>query len=229
MGAEGVGNSILIDENWGWDEWWDMGTTPGSADKYSDLVGMTQRGKRGVDLVRPQVEGRGYDIRSLVAGGMQMGPCYYYAWEELFSFRLGDNLQDPYMWFIEWPTSIGEFCAGAALAEGLARTMLWGTEIPADQCEPQCPDGSCGGAGVGGGSPCGPCPEGQECNAAGECVPSGQGGAGSTPFGSDPGAGEADGGCGCSTPGAPRSWYGSWLLAAGLLLGRRRARSFVRG
>ena len=44
--GEGVGDSILFDENWGWDEWWDMGTTPGSADKYSDLVGMTKRGKK---------------------------------------------------------------------------------------------------------------------------------------------------------------------------------------
>ena len=112
--------SILVDENWGWDEWWDTGTTPGSADKYSDLVGMTNRGKRGVTIARPQIAGRGYDIRSLVGGAMMMGPCYYYAWEQLADFRLGEDLDDPYMWFIEWPTSLGEFCAGAALAEGLA-------------------------------------------------------------------------------------------------------------
>ncbi|MFH2010277.1 MAG: hypothetical protein ABI333_27005 [bacterium] len=195
MDADGVGNSILFDENWGWDEWWDMGTTPGSADKYSDLVGMTNRGKRGVSTVGPQVEGRGYDIRSLTAGGLQMGPCYYYAWELLSDFRLGDDLQDPYMWFIEWPTSIGEFCAGAALAEGLARTLLWGTTIPPEECAAvECPDGGCGDGGiVDSGAPCGPCPAGHECTDAGVCELLGEPGI-------DDGKGRGGGGGGGSTP-----------------------------
>jgi hypothetical protein len=218
--ADGVGNSILIDENWGWDEWWDMGTNPGSADQYSDLVGMTQRGKRGVDLARPQLEGRGYDVRSLVAGGLQMGPCYYYAWEELADFRLGEDLQDPYMWFIEWPTSVGEFCAGAALGEGLARTLLWGKPIPPGECVPECPDGGCGGgSSTGGSAPCGPCPIGQACSDAGVCEPLGQGGAGG--LGATPVA--ADGDCGCSLPGGRDGWRGLLLVGA-LLLGSRQRR-----
>ncbi|MBW2525365.1 MAG: hypothetical protein JRI23_14360 [Deltaproteobacteria bacterium] len=221
--AEGVGNTILFDENWGWAEWWDMGNTPGSEDKYYDLVLMTKRGKRSADLTRPNLEGRGYDVRSFLAGAMQMGPCYYYGWEHLRDFHLGEDLQDPYMWFIEWPGSLGEVCTGAALAEGLARTMLWGTPIPEDQCvpDPGCTDGSCGGAGVGGGLPgCGPCPEGEECNAAGQCVPIG------AAAGLDPSA--DDGGCGCATPGSRSSrsaWWRSLILAlAGLLLRRAQRR-----
>ena len=237
-GAAGVGRNILIDENWGWDEWWDMGTTPGSADKYSDLVGMTKRGKRGVSLARPQIGGRGYDIRSLVGGAMMMGPCYYYAWELLADFRLGDDLDDPYMWFIEWPTSIGEFCAGAALAEGLTRTMLWGTPIPPEECvEPECPGGGCADAGVDGGADagvdggadagddggllpdggnpsCGECPLGQECNSFGVCAPSGEGG--DDPY-------TADSGCGCST-GTQGGGGGLWLAIA-ITLGVLRRRT----
>ncbi len=216
--GDGVGNNILIDENWGWDEWWDMGTTPGSADKYSDLVGMTKRGKRGVNLVGPQVEGRGYDIRSLVAGGMQMGPCYYFAWEQLADFRLGEDLQDPYMWFIEWPTSLGEFCAGAALAEGLARTLLWGTTIPPEECVDPCADGACADAGVNvnidGGQSCGPCPDGQACNADGVCEPLGEPG-----VDPDPDA-NVGGGCGCSAGAATGGLW--WMVMLCWLLGRIR-------
>ncbi|MBW2453892.1 MAG: hypothetical protein JRI68_05260 [Deltaproteobacteria bacterium] len=121
---------------------------------------------------------------------------------------------------------IGEFCTGAALAEGLARTMLWGTEIPPDQCEPVCPGGGCGGSGAGGNTSCGPCPPGQECNNADECVPVGSSssGAGS---GSDSDSG--DSGCGCSTPGGHRGAFGAIaLVVAGLFAGgRRRARRLL--
>ena len=212
--AEGVGDSILFDENWGWDEWWDMGTTPGGGDKYFDLVGMTNRGKRGVNVVGPQLANRGYDIRWLVSGGLQMGPCYYFAWEQLAGFRLGDDLADPYMWFIEWPTSIGELCEGAALGVGLANTLLWGKPIPPEQCEAPCSGGGCGGAGVGGDCP--------GCQGGAGPAPS-QGGASSTA-----GEGEAASGCSCALPiGSdrdPTPW--SWLLA---VLGVGVGASFVRG
>jgi len=215
--AEGIGDWILFDENWGWAEWWDMGNSPGE-DQYFDLVHMTKRGKRGVDLARPQIEGRGYDIRSLIGGAMQMGPCYYFGWDQLATFQLGEDLQDPYMWFIEWPGSFGEFCTGAALAEGLARTMLWGTEIPPDQCVPDCPEGGCGGNGAGGNGSCGTCPPGEECQ-GGECVPAGT---------SSGAAGDGDGSdatCGCATPGQSRGFLGSLALCAPFLLAARRRRA----
>lgn len=207
-GATGVGNNLLIDENWGWDEWWDMGTNPGSADKYSDLVGMTARGKRGVDLARPQLEGRGYDIRSLIGGAMMMGPCYYYAWELLSAFRLGEDLQDPYMWFIEWPTSLGELCAGAGLAEGLVRTLLWGTEMTPAECADPCAGGGCPDGGV-------VADDGGVVVGDGGTEPPGEPGV-------DPGTAES--GCSCraggSGGGAGSGAVGLlWLL---LLAGRRR-------
>ncbi len=217
--AASIGDWLLIDENWGWAEWWDMGHSPGE-DKYFDLVYMTKRGKRGVTVARPEIEGRGYDIRSLIGGAMQMGPVYYFAWDQLETFKLGENLQDPYMWFIEWPGSLGEFGTGAALAEGLARTMLWGTEIPPDECVPACPGCGGGGAGAGGATSCGPCPPGYECNDDGECVP-----VGSSSGGASSGAGSdgesADGGCGCSTPGGHRGAFGGIALVVAGLLARR--------
>jgi MYXO-CTERM domain-containing protein len=206
-GAEGVGTNLLIDENWGWDEWWDMGTTPGSADKYSDLVGMTARGKRGVDLARPQIEGRGYDIRSLIGGAMMMGPCYYYAWELLAGFRLGESLQDPYMWFIEWPTSLGEFCAGAGLAEGLVRTLLWGTEMTPAECADPCANGGCPDAGVVVGD-------------------GGVAGDGSTDPPGEPGVdpGSAESGCSCKAGSGGGASGGVVLLLMLLLLAGLRRR-----
>ena len=226
----GVGDSILFDENWGWDEWWDMGTTPGSADKYSDLVGMTNRGKRGVNVVTPQLAERGYDTRALVAGGLQMGPCYYFAWEQLASFRLGEALADPYMWFIEWPTSIGEFCAGAALGMGLARTLLLGTLNPDPSCVPGCVDRECGDDGLGGS--CGSCAGDLVCNAAGQCVVAGaEVDAGVEPTGDsgpdpddDAGGNPADpspgGGCSVAARGSA-SWL-TPLFVLALLLRRRQ-------
>ncbi|MBW1811782.1 MAG: hypothetical protein JRJ87_26580, partial [Deltaproteobacteria bacterium] len=80
--ADRVGFMIFVQENWGYADWMDMGTTPGGKDKYADLVDMTNRGKRATLLVAPMLENLGYDVRELVYGGLQMGPCYYYAWEE---------------------------------------------------------------------------------------------------------------------------------------------------
>ncbi len=153
-GGEGVGLSIFIQENYGYAEWYDMGTDPGSRDKYADLVQLTNRGKVAVELVAPQLAQRGYDVRALVAGGLQMGPCYFFIWEELRDFRLAPDLQYPYMRFLEWPTSTGEFCTGAALALGLTRTLLRGKEGP--PCVPDCETASCGDDdGCYGSCPCG--------------------------------------------------------------------------
>ncbi len=128
-------------------------------------------GKKGQRLIffvhLPTLEGRGFDVRPLVAGGLQMGPCYYYIWEELntfsggqiMGFLLGEDLDDKskypehVMRFLEWPTATGEFCTGGALALGLVRTYLWG-KSGGTVCAPDCTGKPCG-ADDGCGTPCG--------------------------------------------------------------------------
>ncbi|MCA9671811.1 MAG: hypothetical protein KC503_39700 [Myxococcales bacterium] len=165
--GQGVGLPIYISENWGYYKWYDMGTDPGSNDKYADLVEMTNRGKRATELVAPLLAGRGFDTRHLVAGGLMMGPCYYYIWEELPAFKLGlpcktwpgapwkantpGCLGAPhYMQFLEWPTAAGEFCTGAALALGLVKTLLRGK--PGAACTPDCFGKPCGASDTCGGT-----------------------------------------------------------------------------
>jgi hypothetical protein len=133
--GDNVGRDIFIQENWGYADWMDMGTSPGR-DKYADLVDMTDRGRVATTLAAPRLNNRNYDTRDLVFGGLMMGPCYFYAWEELRNYQLGEDLQYPYMWFLEGPTAIGEFCTGGTLALGLARTLLWGK--PVDPCDGDC-------------------------------------------------------------------------------------------
>jgi MYXO-CTERM domain-containing protein len=229
--AEGVGLSVFIQENYGYAEWFDMGNSPGR-DKYADLVDMTIRGKVDIELVAPQLEGRGFDVRPLVAGGLQMGPCYYYAWERLRDFRLGAELQDPYMQFLEWPTAVGEFCTGAALGLGLARTLLWGKP---GGCVANCEGRSCG-EDDGCGRPCGAC-----AGDAGPIAPGEDGGG--APAVADGGI-AADGGhvsptregfddraeegCSCEMRAAADAGHGAWLFLLGLALvlaSRRRGRS----
>ena len=156
--GDNVGRDIFIQENWGYADWMDMGTSPGR-DKYADLVDMTDRGRVATTLAAPRLRNRNYDTRDLVFGGLMMGPCYFYAWEELRNYQLGEDLQYPYMWFLEGPTAIGEFCTGGTLALGLARTMLWGK--PLTPCDGDCShldggtDASDGGIDAGGGDDAG--------------------------------------------------------------------------
>jgi hypothetical protein len=125
-----IGRDIFIHETWGYADWMDIGRWPDGNDKYSDMVDMAKRGKRTLELAAPRLEGRGYDTAYLYAGGLQMGPCYYYGWEPLWEpnrfFQLGEDLTLPYVWFLESPTAHGEFCTGGALGLGLARTLLHG-------------------------------------------------------------------------------------------------------
>jgi hypothetical protein len=172
--GQGVGFPIYVNENTGYYKWFDMGTDPGGNDKYADLVQMTNRGKQATTLTAPLLAGRGFDTRYLVAGGLMMGPCYYYIWEELPTFTLGlpcktwpgapwkantpGCLGEPhYMQFLEWPTASGEFCTGAALALGLVKTLLNGK--PGKACTPYCFGKPCGADDTCGGT-CGSCPDG---------------------------------------------------------------------
>ncbi|MFH1810587.1 MAG: hypothetical protein ABIJ09_17730 [Pseudomonadota bacterium] len=168
--AASVGNRYAIDESYGYAEWWDMGNEPGH-DQYYDLLWMTDRGRRGVNLVRQMIGDLGYDVKHLVAGGLQMGPCYYYMWYELWArnnryFQLGPDLTTPYRVFLEMPVSSGEVCYGGAMGLGLARTLLWGR--PDTNCQPDCTGRSCGSDGCGGS--CGPCAAPASCTNTGQCL-----------------------------------------------------------
>ncbi len=143
----------------GWGIWMDMGRTAGDDDKYNDLVGMTNRGKQQVETARSYLEGEGYDVKPLGAGGLQMGPAYFWAWDELIDFNVGEQMPEPYDVFIEGPTAIGEFATGAAIALGLTKTLLWGKPDPS--CVPACAGRDCGGDGCGGA--CGSCTDGAAC------------------------------------------------------------------
>lgn len=232
--ADNVGRDIFVQENWGYADWMDMGTSPGR-DKYADLVDMTDRGRVATTLAAPRLTNRGYDVRDLVFGGLMMGPCYYYAWEELRYYQLGEDLQYPYMWFLECPTAVGEFCTGGTLALGLARTLLWGKSV--DPCDGDCSyldggdgsedatdagtgdDGGNGGDDTGGGD----APEdgtAQDADAGGEdAADASIAGDDAVDQDAGDGGGNSSDGCGCGG-GAP----GRLVLALVALLAFRRPR-----
>jgi MYXO-CTERM domain-containing protein len=155
-----------------WSEWQDMGLATG--DKYGDLVGMSGRGHRQVRGAAQVLEPRGYDTSWLTTGGVQMGPCYFYSFENLYDYEYAANTSPPYGEFIKGFTSVGEFCSGASIALGFARTLLDGTPTqapPVSACGARrCGDDGCGGS-------CGSCGAGESCRegacftANGEPVP----------------------------------------------------------
>jgi hypothetical protein len=133
----------------GWGEWFDMGTTPGQDDKYHDLVEMTHRGHdqiltatSGTSLLNActipdapfvlnlaGLQGKGYDPTELYAGGLSMGPCYYFPWDQLRGWVWAQDVQPPYAQVVDGPTAIGELCAGGSIALGMARTLLHGRAL----------------------------------------------------------------------------------------------------
>jgi hypothetical protein len=216
--AKGVGFNIFVQESWGYAKWYDMGNWPPTNDKYADLIEMTNRGKIATTLAAPPLKQRGFDVKHLIAGGLQMGPCYYYIWEELPKFTLGPFLKWPYMQFFELPTATGEFCTGAALGLGLTKTLLGGKP-----CTPDCAGKACG-APNGCGGTCGSCPPldlGPQSDVGG-LVPDSQSGSGPDAAALSDGPGRQDGawrqdgapppapltpgedaGCSCSLGGNP--------------------------
>jgi MYXO-CTERM domain-containing protein len=173
----------------GWSDWQDMGHVQPGGDKYADLVDMTSRGGRQVAGAANLLGGRRYDTTLMTAGGLQMGPCYFYAYEPLGAFRYAPGLTAPYSGFIDWPTATAEFCSGGSSARGFAEVLLTGT--PTGTAQDLCAGRQCGDDGCG--KSCGSCAAGQACSAGGSCV-AGAGGAGGT--GGGAGGGGAGGGAG---------------------------------
>ncbi|MEQ8347897.1 MAG: hypothetical protein RIB84_02185 [Sneathiellaceae bacterium] len=131
-GAEGwaAGLAIFSRIFEGWGSWMDMGRTPGGADALADLQGMTARGARQVGIAAPLLASGGYDTAWLEAGGLHLGPVYYFAWERLGHLRIGADLAPPLQPFLEGPTAWGEALGGAAISYGFARSLLAGRPVP---------------------------------------------------------------------------------------------------
>jgi MYXO-CTERM domain-containing protein len=240
--GSGVGTPFVVEVTVdGWSQWQGMGTTGGN-DKYTSLIGMTERGQRqaqaGINTLMPL----GYDTAPLLTSGLFMGPGYYYAWYSLPSFTYGMMLSTPYRNFMDGPTAIGEFNIGASLGLGLAKTLLPGKPSGMPATDP-CSGKACGDDGCGGS--CGSCAAGLVCDPSGSCVATGDGGqaADGGALLTDGGAPLSDGsapvdaagsrrptsshpGCGCAI-GAGASPSLAWLpllLAGALALGRRARR-----
>ncbi len=162
-------NSLYLAVFNGWGDYMDMGSTPDGEDKYFDLAGMTNRGKEQVAGAVPLLGNKSYDTTALFAGGLEMGPCYYFAYDRLIDFTWAPSMDLPYGGFIDGATSIGEFCSGASIALGFVRTLLngWATGEP-PTCIIDCNGKNCGDDGCG--WTCGTCNEGFECSETGICT-----------------------------------------------------------
>ncbi|MCC7111947.1 MAG: hypothetical protein IT382_21815, partial [Deltaproteobacteria bacterium] len=223
-----LGRDIFIHETWGYYEWMDIGRNPGN-DKYSDLVDMAKRGKRTLTLAAPHLQERGFDTAPLYAGALQMGPCYFYAWERLWEparyFRVGEDLADPYVWFLESPTAHGELCTGGALGVGLARALLRGTvgsDPDAGPADAGHPDG--GSVNEDGGTSPPPDSGDESLDAGAAPAPDAADGSdGADPLVEPDGAGDGSVlACACASAGRGRSWLALASLVLVLQAARRR-------
>ncbi len=218
--AERAADSIYCGLGDGWGAWMDMGTYMNASlppeenqDFFEDLVQMTNRGRQhtfdfpaearlfcigqGVFTIDKSPEeylrDDGYDSVPFAAGGMSMGPCYAYALNPMKAFTYFGNAQAPapYSGFIEGHTTMGEFCIGASMAQGLVRSLLNGkpNNMPATNfcAGRQCGVDQCGVS-------CGTCMSGMTCDASGLCISGGTaGGSGGSAGGGAAGGGAAGG------------------------------------
>jgi hypothetical protein len=216
----------------GWSDWMDMGTSQPGADKYSDLVSMTNRGNQQVATAASNLAMKNYDSTVLTAGGLDMGPCYYYSWWANGTFRISPTMPMPYGGFIDGQTAMGEFCTGGSIALGLAKTLLPGAPTGQPPTVDLCAGKTCGDDGCGGS--CGPpCPDAGtatdgavdqgEMPAADASSNPPVGGGGGNP--ATPG-GSSGSGCGCAAGARPPTGGAGLFLV--LLVLALRATSFSR-
>lgn len=126
--AKVIGTRINDRISKGWGEYMDMGTTPGDKDRVHDVVMMMNRGLYQVESAASELRSQKFDNTNLLAGGMQMGICYYYSVEKLINFHLGRPMPAPFnSSFIDGFTASGEFCTGAAISLGLSKSLLAGS------------------------------------------------------------------------------------------------------
>lgn len=111
----------------GWGQWMDMGRTPGGGDRYYDLVYMTDRGDRQIPDTAQILSDESYETADLRMGALQMGACYYFAYDRLMNYFIGADLKPPYGGFVDGATSWGELCTGAVISLGLSKSLLNGS------------------------------------------------------------------------------------------------------
>ena len=137
--ADSLGEAHRFALIWrGWGKFQSMGNSPGQGDRFENLVSMTDRGAYQVESGRSMLRDHGFDTTMYEIGGLQMGPCYYYARWAPIAITLGMNHEvdsslkvkgdgtNPYEYYIDNSTSWGEFCSGAAIGLGLSKTLLNG-------------------------------------------------------------------------------------------------------
>jgi hypothetical protein len=111
----------------GWGDWFRMGQDGSANDKYFDLTMMTDRGLYQVRGAADVLENAGYGASELVAGGLQMGPVYYFAWDFLKGHDVAEDLKSPYSALFSYPTQWGEMLVGSAMYLALSEALLNGT------------------------------------------------------------------------------------------------------
>jgi hypothetical protein len=109
---------------YGWGEFFDIGYNPAQRSETYDMVKMTERGLIQVRTSLPYLRDLKGRRDTLIASGLQMGPCYFWSWQEFKGVQEYPELQPPFRPFLHgFPTSWGEVCTGAALGIGLYRTF----------------------------------------------------------------------------------------------------------
>ena len=112
----------------GWSDWMDMGTFTGSIEE--DSLGMVWRGQFQVIDAINTLSNHNYEASILKLAASQMGACYNYGAEKLFSAKLYERGVPPYTGFIDGSTSWGEFCTGMVLGLGATEALLYGRAVP---------------------------------------------------------------------------------------------------
>nr|BFD62202.1 hypothetical protein BdHM001_08830 [Bdellovibrio sp. HM001] len=124
-----LGRQIFMGLMKGWGEYFDMGTWPAGKDKYYDFTKMTERGIFQVKRAAATLQNKGYDVTPLKMAGLQMGPCYYYSYDQnLPRLKYVGRKDSGFLAFVEGGTDWGEVCFGAALGLGISKTLLQGSK-----------------------------------------------------------------------------------------------------
>ncbi len=110
-----------------WGRYFDMGRNPVEEDETYDLTKMTERGVFQVKSVVASLDRNGYSSTAMSMAGLQMGPCYYFMFDQNMPRLKYDGRTDgSYLGVYEGQTDWGESCVGAAMGIGLSRSLLQG-------------------------------------------------------------------------------------------------------
>lgn len=110
-----------------WGRYFDMGRNPVDEDETYDLTKMTERGVFQVKSVVASLDRNGYSSTAMSMAGLQMGPCYYFMFDQnMPRLKYDGRTNGAYLGVYEGETDWGESCVGAAMGIGLSRSLLQG-------------------------------------------------------------------------------------------------------